>query len=46
MKKIVWDDSLSIGIEMFDNEHKMLIKMIRTNFKFTPKINGLYQNSF
>lgn len=28
MKKIVWNESLSVGIEMFDNEHKMLINLI------------------
>ena len=29
MSQIEWDDSLSIGVELIDDEHKMLIRKLR-----------------
>lgn len=29
MEKIQWDDSLSVGVDLIDEQHKMLIKRIR-----------------
>ncbi len=40
MEKIVWDDSLSVGVDLIDDQHKMLIERINNLSKAVAKYMG------
>jgi len=40
MSKIEWDDSLSVGVELIDEQHKMLIKRLNDLSKAIDETHG------
>ena len=40
MEEISWDDSLSVGVDLIDEQHKMLIERINTLSKAVAKYMG------
>ena len=41
MKKIIWNDSLSVGVDTIDQQHKSLIKLLNMQIKRSEGGQGL-----